>query len=291
MAAVKYTDEVFWVEQPGILLSWSCEDNNYVLKENKQLRGGAARWNDVTKILIVVSLVLLILKATWWWIFLVVALLIIVVAYYNTHPPPSSRRNKEDQTNSKEGFNMAIKEDTKFISRSDNDRPFKTDTKKQYEYIDRLTGESETTPIDQAKRRTASRNVVIHEDIRPRLSEKQQFAREKEQRMGQVKLRGGRVEGLDAPRLQPDDEFSNGVSYAVDNAQNVQIERSQIEGVDKTTKKYTMNYPVKREQDKDAFQMYLESFDDEERRDVNLEVERSHESAISGLETSFVYKK
>lgn len=284
-----YCDEVFWVEKPGILLTFGYKDESYISNQNK-LRGGAARWNDATKLLIVTSIVLLVLRCRWWWIFLIIGLLVIVFAYYNTHP---KSQNKGKGVDTKEGFMAATNHGERKVAYQTTPQKKKiVDIERRFKHIDDATDETrdQDNLFSADKRRTATKTVVIQEDPRLRMTEKQMYAKEKEDKAGKVKYRdNNRLKGLDAPRLEIDDRFSDTISYEVEEC--VAPPRKEMEGVDKMTKKvYIVNAPIQKDVMRDAFNMYKDSFDDEERDNANREVDRHHESAISGLKTSFIYR-
>lgn len=298
-------DEIFWVEQPGVLLTFGC-NNEPCNTSQKKLRGGAATWNDITKILIVLSLVLLILKVSWWWILLVVGLLLIVFAYYNTHPTSSScNKNKDKNTNNKQTIsvssneNITTKEGFNNMSRKQpniqNPRDInviKQNNESRYKCIDEKADDkySDESLFNASQRRNASKTVIIDQDLRPRMTEKQLIARDREEKLGRHKFRdNNRLRGLDTPRIETDDRFSDDVTYEVETA--TAPPRKPIEGIDVTKKRYTLNYPVRnRNIMKDAFDLYKESFDDQDRSEANTDVERLHESAISEVGISFCYR-
>lgn len=301
-------NEVFWVQRPGILLTWGCNNNGCDTGQN-QRRGGAATWNDATKILIVLSIVLLILKVSWWWILLLVGILIIIFAYYNTHPDgyydgypdiycaTNNKLSSEVEVNEiKEGYKntqrgMSTKKQSNdkypVVGRNTTSstgimpRPVPGTA---YRYIDDDSGTGKDTKYLLAGngRRTGASGVAQNEAFRPRMAPKVVAPRDK-------KFRGGVIGGIDAPRVSVTDRRQDDITYETD-IPTIEVPREEIEGIDKMDKKYTMSMVTPSIIREDPLQMYRDSLLDEERAEANNEIEREHESGIAAVTSSFVYK-
>lgn len=299
-------NEVFWVQKPGILLSWGCNSNGCDTGQN-QRRGGAATWNDATKILIVLSIVLLILKVSWWWILLVVGLLIIIFAYYNTHPY-GEEVNESCASNNKAQTDILVKADKELREGYKNITIGMSEKKKvkppnvgrnmtsstgimpkpvpgsAYNYVDDDSDKGKATEYILAGngRRTGAGNVAQNEANRPRMAPKVVAPRDQ-------KFRGGLIGGIDAPRVDVRDRTQDAITYETDIPLNPP-ERELIEGIDKMDKKYKMSMVTPSIMKEDPLQMYRDSFTDEDRVEANNGIERDHESGLSVVTTSFVYK-
>jgi len=299
-------NEVFWVQKPGVLLTWGC-NNSGCDTGQKQRRGGAATWNDATKILIVLSIVLLILKVSWWWILLVVGLLIIIFGYYNTHSEynncscSSTEKGKnEEQEKSevtiksskdiKEGF-KDMSRDTKYKyplagrnTTSERGNMPKPTPSGAYNYVDDLSGEGKDTEyvLKGNGRRKGVSKAGQNEANRPKMTPKVIAPRDK-------KFRSPTTGGLDANRINIGDRNLDELTYETDIPLNPPP-RDEIEGVDKMDKKYKMHIVTPSHIRDDPLQMYRDSILDEERDEVNNEIDRQHESSLSIVSGSFIYK-
>lgn len=293
-------DEVFWVQQPGILLSWGCSNNGCDNGE-KRRRGGAATWNDATKILIVLSIVLLILKVSWWWIVLIVGLLILIFSYYNTHPRQGGdgqktcecSSNDEEKGELKEGYRntnvVDMTDKFKYPKVPRNSTSSSTLTmprpvpSQAYNYVDDDSGNGiPPRYVLAGNGRRGIGSVEQSEANRPRMGPKVIAPRDN-------KFRGGVIGEIDAPRVSVADRHQDDMTYETD-IPKIEVQREQIEGIDKMNKKYVMKGPGPRIIREDPLQMYRDSILDEERDEANNEVERSHESSLSAVTTSFLYK-